>query len=324
MSAVLVVAVLALQGQVEVADAGVLVPTQLPAKRAEPSFFENNFSGTALMTRTPFLYEASFVVGGGGFVHAPGLAMVPMTGISVKERSGLLSAILIGLLGNALQGLGSVRIDSVTRVTSRDTYERNGTTYERLTTETTTTYTALKTQEQLEREQKEFRESTAGMTWMDLTVYADNFLGWNRGSEGGNGYEFGVGAHFELFALLGLPAILDVGFYLANLRIKAPLPFIGDKHLTYAAGGLVGRLHLPLTRFATLSLEWVLNALSIEYLVTGEAQLLAEGRVVSSPLKLGLELYATDFVVFRAQAVLGGLGFTDGRLGLMLSAGVRL
>lgn len=46
--------------------------------------------------------------------------------------------------------------------------------------------------------------------------------------------------------------------------------------------------------------------------------------VVSSPLKLGLEVYLTDRVVLRGQAVLGGLGFTDGRLGGFLSAGVRL
>lgn len=296
-------------------DAGVPAPRQV--ERPGPSFVQRNWQGTRLLTRTPFLYEASFVVGAGGLIHSPGVTPVPMTGITVRERSGALSAVLLGIFGNALQTFGAVRIDDV-----KITEEVYGNTVYRTTT---ANVTVLKTQEELERDQRELREGLAGLTWLELTVYADGFLGWNRGAAGGSGYELGLGMQVELFALGGLPAVLDVGLQLANVRVPPPAGSgVGGPHLYYASGGVLGRLIVPVTRFAAAHLEWVLNFLSLDYLLEDEATLRAEGRVVSSPLKLGLEVYLTDRVVLRGQAVLGGLGFTDGRLGGFLSAGVRL
>jgi hypothetical protein len=160
---------------------------------------------------------------------------------------------------------------------------------------------------------------------MDLTVYADHFLGWNRGVTGGAGYEFAIGAQGELFQLGRLPVVLDVGFHLANVRVPPPPGSgVNDKYLYYASGGLLGRLIVPLGRFAAASVEWIFNFLSFDYLLKSDDELRAEGRVVSSPLKLSLELYATDRVMIRAQAILGGFGFTDGKLGGQIVAGVRL
>lgn len=282
-----------------------------------PGFFVRNFQGTALLTHTPFLYEVGFVVGAGGLIHSPGAATVPMTGITVRERSGPLSALIIGLFGNVLQAAGSVKVENVKR-----TVEVNGNT---VTTTTTADVTVLKTPEQLEREQSEFRRGVAGLTWLDLTVYADNFLGWNRGVTGGSGYELSMGGQGDLFELAGMPVVLDVGLHLANVRVPPPAGSgVADKFLYYASGGVLGRLIVPIGRFAAASLEWVLNFLSLDYLLEREETLRAAGRVVSSPLKVSVEVYATDRVMLRAQAVLGGLGFTDGKLGGFLTAGVRL
>ncbi|MFO0597559.1 MAG: hypothetical protein U0228_19795 [Myxococcaceae bacterium] len=310
----------------EAADAGTsLVPNAPPVIVVEHDVLGSLFHGSALITRTPLLYEASFVVGAGGLIHAPGLEPVPLTGIRVTERSGLLSRLLVAFLGNALQGLAAVKIDSMSRELHRETVIDNGKVYEKVTMITTTTFSQTKPPEQVEREQKEFRDSLGGVTWLDLTVYGSDFLGWKRGANGGNGYELSVGFHFELFAFLGLPAILDLGLQLANVRIPMPaLPGFGGRELTWASGGILQRFHLPLTRFATLSLEWIFNFLTIDYALREDAERWAEGSLNTSPLRLGVEVYATDAVVLRAQAVLGGLGFTDGRLGWLLSAGVRL
>ncbi len=310
----LVLVAIASGARAQDADGGVV---DAGVQAVAPSFFEENWHGTSLLARTPFLYEVGFVVGGGGLIHSPGVPTVPVTGVTVRERSGVLSALLVGLFGNVVQAFGAVRVDNV-----KQTREVSGNT---VTTTTTADVTVLKSPEQLEKEQDEFRRGVSGITWMDLTVYADNFLGWNRGVTGGAGYEFAIGAQGELFQLGRMPVVLDVGFHLANVRVPPPPGSgVNDKYLYYASGGLLGRLIVPLGRFAAASVEWIFNFLSFDYLLKTEAELRAEGRVVSSPLKLSLELYATDRVMIRAQAILGGFGFTDGKLGGQLVAGVRL
>ena len=81
--------------------------------------------------------------------------------------------------------------------------------------------------------------------------------------------------------------------------------------------------HVPLSKFATASLEWTLNFYALGYLIEPE-KLAAAGTVVSMPLKANLELHATDRVFVRGSVVLGGLGFTDGKLGYGLDLGIRL
>lgn len=265
------------------------------------------------------------MVGAGGLVHAPGLAVTPLTGVSFRESNGFLSLAISSLLTTVLANAAPVRISNVKQTTTQvSTPTLTGGTTTTTTTTTTADVQVLRTREQMDRDAEQMSRGADGITFLDLTVYADAFLGWDRGTRGGDGYEFAIGWHGELFDLGRLPVVLEVGLHLANIRVARSSLGTGQPLVSWASGGVVARVLVPVTRFATVSLEWVLNALSIEYLSRRESELLSEGRLVSSPLKLGVELHLTDRAFLRGQAVLGGLGFTDGRLGLFATAGVRL
>lgn len=287
-------------------DAGVGLLPAAPAA-PPPTFYERHFHGAALLTRS-LSYEVSFVAGAGGLVHAPGAGVIPLTGLSFRENNGVLSLALGALFGPALSKLRPVDLSNGPRAAPDGSSER-----------------AQHASDGKAPARLGVRDGLAGVTFFELSVYADGFLGWNRGATGASGYELAVGAHGELFAVNGLPFIVEAGFELANVRVPAPTGSgVGGPFLYWASGGLLVRGVLPVTRFLTVSLEWILNALSIEYLLESDAQLLAEGRVVSSPLKLTAELHLTDHAFVRAQGLLGGLGVTGGRLGGLLTLGVRL
>ena len=302
------------------ADAGILTPAVIEVREVDegPTFFDTYFSGTRLLRG--FYFEIAFLYGAGGLVHTPGAAPIPMTGLRLSERHGFFSWVLAKILGDAMIAYSAVEISNVSTSVS-DRYVGNGV----IERTTTTSYTARRvmSDQQVLAAQGDLSKSLTGSTWLDIVAYDDKFLGIERGVPGAAGWEFAFGVDFELFQWNGLPAVLDVGLYFANVRAARPLgASISGSKLEYPAGGVVARFHLPLTRFFTLTAEQVLNVLSFGYLIDADTEQV--GRVPSSPLRLGLQLHLTDRVFVKAQGVLGGFGFVDGKLGFLVDMGVRL
>ncbi len=304
---------------VPVADGGVLTPDVVEVREVEgPTFFDTYWNGTKLLRG--FYFEAAFLYGAGGLIHTPGVAPIPLTGLRLSERHGFFSWVLAKILGDALIAYSAVEISNV-HTTVTDSYIGRGV----VQRTTTTTYTATRrmSDEQVLAAQGDLSKSLVGSTWLDIVAWDEAFLGINRGAPGASGWEFAFGVDFELFQWNGLPAVLDVGLYFANLRMARPVGSnITGSKLEYPAGGAVVRFHLPLTRFFTLTAEHVLNVLTFGYLIDEDTEL--EGRVPTSPFRLGLQLHLTDRVFVKAQGVLGGFGFVDGKLGFMFDMGVRL
>lgn len=275
------------EGGALVVDAGVLLQ---PQPQPPPTFVEQNFHGTLLLVVAPH-YEVGFVFGQGGLLFADGVAPIPLNGVVLRERNGVLSYLLTVFAGQALSSwaIASSAVDVSNVKTSSSTNVRNNADGSR-TAVTTTTTTAdvkvLKSQEQVDREteasNKGISSGFVGHTFGELAIYAD-IPALSAGRPAGAGYEFTVGGHGELFQLMKLPVVLDVGVHLANVRVKTPFsPGLGGPFLYHSAGGILGRLHVPVTRFAAVSVEWVLNFISIGYLL-GPERLLAEGSRPLSP-----------------------------------------
>lgn len=304
---------------VPAADAGVLTPAIVEIREVEaPSVFDTYWNGTKLLRG--FYFEVAFLYGAGGLVHTPGVSPIPLTGLRLSERHGFFSWVLTKILGDAAIAYSAVEISNVHTSTS-DRYVGNGV----IERTTTTSYTATRrmSDEQVLAAQGDLSKSLAGSTWLDIVAYDEKFLGIDRGMAGASGWEFAFGVDFELFQWGGLPAVLDIGLYFANVRVARPVgAMISGSKLEYPAGGVVARFHLPLTRFFTLTAEHVLNVLTFGYLIDDDTEL--KGRVPTSPFRLGLQLHLTDRVFVKAQGVLGGFGFVDGKLGFMLDMGVRL
>lgn len=311
-------------------DAGVS-PPQRPPPPPPPTFVEENFHGTTVLVGTSH-YEVAFMLGQGGLLFADGVAPIPLNGVVLRERNGILSYLLTVFAGQALSSwaIASSAVDISNVKTSSSTNIRNNADGSR-TAVTTTTTTAdvkqLKSQEQVDRETESANKSISGgfvgHTFGELALYAD-LPALSGGRPAGAGYEFTFGGHGELFQLMNLPVVLDIGIHFANVRVKTPFsPGIGGPFLYHSAGGILSRLHVPLTRFAAVSVEWVLNFISLGYLIDPE-DTLATGSRPLSPLRFALDVFATDRVFLRGEATFGALGVSDGRLGLSVTAGVRL
>lgn len=313
-----------------VVDAGVSPPPR-PPPPPPPSFVEENFHGTGVLVGTSH-YEVAFMLGQGGLLFADGVAPIPLNGVVLRERNGILSYLLTVLAGQTLSSLAiaSSAVDISNVKSSSSTNIRNnadGTRTAVTTTTTTADVKVLKSQEQVDRETEASNKSISGgfvgHTFGELALYAD-IPALSGGRPAGAGYEFTFGGHGEVFRLMNLPAVLDVGFHLANVRVKTPVsPGLGGPFLYHSAGGILARLHVPLTRFATFSVEGVLNFLSFGYLIDPEDSL-AEGSRPLSPMRFALDVFATDRIFLRGAATFGAFGVTDGRLGLSVTAGVRL
>lgn len=309
-------------------DAGVTI---VEAPPPPPTFVEEHFHGTRVYTATSH-YEVGLVLGQGGLLFADGVAPIPLNGVVLRERNGILSYLITVLAGQALSSwaIASSAVEVKNVRTSSSTniqYNADGSRTAVTTTTTTADVRQLKSQEQVDRETEASNKSISGgfvgHTFGDLAIYAE-IPALSGGRPAGAGYEFTFGGHGELFELMHLPVVLDVGVHLANVRVKTPAsPGLGGPFLYHSAGGLLGRLHVPLTRFAAVSVEWVLNFLSIGYLIDPEG-MLAEGSRPLSPLRFTVDVFATDFVFLRGEATFGMLGVSDGRLGVSLTAGVRL
>lgn len=271
-------------------------------------------------------YQAGFAWGAGGLLHRPGVAAVPLTGLRLHERHGVVSFGLSSLVVTIITALGAVDIQTKTDVYEVKGYINGRQEVLERTTTTTTTYTQVKSDEQVASEIRYLNDGLSGGTWLDLTVYADDLFGIKRGAPGGGGFDAALGVDAVLGYLGSNPVVLDVGFQVASVSSAAPagLANLEATQLTYASVGLLGRLYVPVTRFLTLTAEFILNFFSLEYLIDGFEDVERRGRNVSSPLKLGVQTSLTDYVYLRAQGTLGGLGFTEGKLGFQLEAGVRL
>lgn len=288
----------------------------LPA-RAELSY-PSLFSGTGRHGGS--FYELGLTWGLGGLLHAPGAAPIGLTGVRFVQHQGFLSQLLLLALTQLGVGLSGVTVQVESEYETRYV---DGRAYKREVSRTTT-ITQTKSQEQLTSEMKEATQSLEGLvSWFELTVYAPKVLGFSPGPSSASGYELSVGVSFQLASLGGLPLVLSTGVSGAN--VSSPLTWVGTagaaNTLTYQNLGLLARLHVPLTRFADVALEWQPNVYTIVHFDEDPAQ---TGVVAPSPLRAIAYLHLTDYLFVRGQVVLGGLGVTEGRLGYNLELGGRL
>jgi hypothetical protein len=291
------------------------------------------FNGTRLLGGGMY-YQGGYVYGLGGTVRADGVAPFAMNGLRIVERHGFISAVLGKIVAGVVALFGVVGSAAAnTTKTYEGYYTDDGRTFVVERTRITAT----------EAQQKAFEGDTQAMRdlvdsvgpgqvaptddfgtglWTDLTVYDARLALLNKTAPAATGYELSFGADLRLGSLFDLPVVLDVG--LATASIHAPR-VDGSRFKTYLYDcfGVMGRLHVPLSRFITFSLEWTLNFFALGYL-TAPDELAAEGRVVSMPVKANLEVHLTDRFFARGSVVLGGLGFVDGKLGYGLDVGVRL
>lgn len=291
------------------------------------------WNGTRLLGAGLY-YQGSYVYGLGGTVRADGVAPFQMNGIRIVERHGFISTLLMKAVTGIFAVLGMMG----------SAYANTGRLYEGYYTDGGRTFVVEREYiTQTESQAKAFEADASAMRnmvddvgpgqvaatddfgtglWADLTIYDPRLALFNKTAPGGTGYELTFGGDFKLGSLFSLPVVLDVG--LAMAAIRAPrLDGLGLKTYLYDCFGVVGRLHVPLSRFVTFSVEWILNFYALGYL-TAPAELAARGTVVSMPLKANLELHLTDRFFARGSVILGGVGFTDGKLGYGLDLGVRL
>lgn len=286
--------------------------------RADELSVSSLFSGTGRHGGS--FYELGLTWGLGGVLHAPGAATIGQTGVRFVQHQGFLSQLILLALTQLGVGLGSVNVQIESEYETR---YRDGREYKVETTRTTT-FSTNKSEAQLESEMNDARQVVSGLvSWFELAVYAPKVLGFSPGASSASGYELSVGASFQLGSLGGLPIVLSTGVVGAN--VSSPLTWVGQPgmatSLTYKNLGLLGRVHVPLTRFADVALEWQPNVYTLTTLEDDPAQ---TGEVAPSPLRAIAYLHLTNFVYVRGQVVLAGLGFTEGRLGFNLEVGGRL
>jgi hypothetical protein len=287
--------------------------------RAEEVTLSSLFSGTGRHGGS--FYELGLTWGIGGLLHAPGAAPIGLTGVRFVQHQGFLSQLILLALTKLGVGLGGVNVQVESEYETRT--DRNGREYKVETTRTTT-LTQTKSEAQLTSEMAEAEQTVEGLvSWFEVTVYAPKVLGFSPGPASASGYELSVGVSFQLAMLGHLPVVLSVGG--AGANVTSPLTWVGPvgmaSSLTYQQLGLLGRLHVPLTRFADVALEWQPNVYTLTTLDEDPSQ---SGVVAPSPLRAIAYVHLTNFLYARAQVVLGGLGVTEGRLGFNLELGGRL
>lgn len=291
------------------------------------------FNGTRLLGAGLY-YQGGYVYGMGGTVRADGVAPFQMSGVRIVERHGFISTILmkavtslfaaLGMMGSALANsstmYGGYYTDGGRTFVVTDTYIV--TTADQRAAFAADSVALAGMVESVGAGQVESTDDFGTGLWADFTVYDPRLALFNKTAPGGTGYELTFGGDFKLGSLFSLPVVLDVGLAMGAIRAPrvdgSPL-----KTYLYDCFGVVGRLHVPLSRFVTASVEWILNFYALGYLTAPE-ELAAKGTVVSMPLKANLELHLTDRFFARGSVILGGFGFADGKLGFGADVGVRL
>ncbi len=291
------------------------------------------FNGTRLLGAGLY-YQGSYVYGLGGTVRADGVAPFQMNGVRLVERHGFISTFLVkavtsifAVLGTAVSAVNNSSImyggyytDGGRTFVVVDTYVvTNAAQRQQFDSDVTSMQNMVAS---VGPGQVEATDDFGGGLWADFTVYDPRLALFNATARGGTGYELSFGGDFKLGSLFSLPVVLDVGLAMAS--ITAPrVDGSSLKTYLYDCFGVMGRLHVPLSRFVTASVEWILNFYALGYLTAPE-QLAAAGRVVSMPLKANVELHLTDRFFARGSVVLSGIGITDGKLGFGADFGVRL
>jgi hypothetical protein len=291
------------------------------------------FNGTRLLGAGLY-YQGSYVYGLGGTVRADGVAPFQMNGVRLVERHGFISTFLMKAVTSIFAVLGMVGSAMANSSMMYEGYYTDGgrtfvveNTYIVTTAEQRAAFASDAASlnsmvDSVGPGQVEATDDFGTGLWADFTVYDPRLALFNKTAPGGTGYELTFGGDFKLGSLFSLPVVLDVG--LAMGAIRAPrLDGSPLKTYLYDCFGVVGRLHVPLSRFVTASVEWILNFYALGYL-TAPQELADKGTVVSMPLKANLELHLTDRFFARGSVILGGFGFTDGKLGFGADVGVRL
>ncbi len=291
------------------------------------------FNGTRLLGGGLY-YQGGLVQGLGGYVRADGMAPVTMSGVRLVERHGFISTALVKVVGFALVLVGVVGAANANSTTTYEGYYTDGGrtfVVERETISVNSTQAAAfqsdvaaleNTVDSIGPGQVEATNDFGSGLWADFTLFDPHLALLNRDAPGATGYDLSFGTDFRVATLFGLPLVLDVGLAMASIRAPRTNSSLQKTYL-YDCFGLMARLHVPLSKFVTFSIDWTLNFYALGYLTAPDA-LIADGRVVSMPLRANLELHLTDRFFARGSAVLGGLGFSDGKLGVGLDVGVRL
>ena len=292
------------------------------------------FNGTRLLGAGLY-YQGSYVHGLGGLVRADGVAPFQLNGVRIVERHGFISTLLMKAATGLLAVFGIMGSAMANSSIVHDGYFTDG--GRTFVVEHTYVVTTADQRAQFASDAASLTQMVddvgpgqvastddfgAGL-WADFTVYDPRLAVLNRAAAGGTGYELSFGGDFKLGELFSLPVVLDVGLAMASIRAPRVDGSIDHKTYLYDCFGVVGRLHVPLSRFVTFSAEWTLNFWALNYLIAPE-DLAKNGTVVSMPLKANLELHATDRFFARGSVILGGLGFNDGKLGFGVDVGVRL
>lgn len=251
-------------------------------------------------------YEVGLNIAIGGLMRAPGAESIGLTGVSVFEHHGLISKIGVAALVALGQSNGKY-VGSTTTVEGNYVVRRD--------------YYRSLTPEEQAAQAAAVQAAIRGEYTANLTVYSRGLFGLNPGTTQGSGAEFNIGMDIPITTIEQLPVVLTVGLNAAS--ISAPVVWKDAKdlrrELTYSNLGFLARLHIPVTRYADMVVEWHLNAL----VLNGFDKPLAEGTLHTSPLRVGMYGNITDRAYLKGQLILSGFGFSEGRLGYQAELGVR-
>jgi hypothetical protein len=291
------------------------------------------FNGTRLLGGGLY-YQGGLTQGLGGYVRADGVAPFSMSGVRLVERHGFISTALVKVVGFTLMIFGAVASASANSTTTYEGYYTDGGrtfVVEKETISVNSSQAAAFQSDVSSMQsavdaigpgQVEATNDFGSGLWADFTLFDPHLALFNREAPGATGYDLAFGTDLKVGTLFGLPLVLDLGLAMASIRAPR-LDSAAHSTYLYDCFGVMARLHVPLSKFVTFSVDWTLNFYALGYLTAPEA-LTADGRVVSMPLRANLELHLTDRFFARGSAVLGGIGLTDGKLGLGVDVGVRL
>ena len=278
------------------------VQTKVPASE-EPS--EPLWTGTARFADR--YYELGVTAGRGGLLFAKGASTPGLTGIRVLEHHGYISKAAVTIA----VALGQ----SNSRYAGSSYYSSGGYNYR-------VDYYRPLTGAERQAQAQALSDAISGEYTTEFTYYSSNIFGLGGT---GSGFEMLMGGDIPLGYIGKLPAVLTLGGY--GAYISSPVTW-DDKtrkdapsELSFTAFGLAARAHIPILPLADALVEWDMNIASL--FDSGAKKRETEGQLYGSPLKVGGYFHLTDRGYIKAQAVLGGFGFSDGKLGYQAELGVR-
>ena len=289
------------------APAAALPLTKVTTKVTE----EDEPAGEPLWTGTARFadryYELGVTAGRGGLLFAKGASTPGLTGIRVLEHHGYISkaAVTIAVaLGQSNSRYAGSSYHSSGGYNYRVDYYRPLTGAER------------------QAQAQMLSDAISGEYTTELTYYSSNIFGLGGT---GSGFEVMMGGDIPLGYIGKLPAVLTLGGY--GAYISSPVTWDdktrkdAPKELSFTGVGLAARAHIPILPLADALIEWDINIASL--FDSGAKNRETLGELYGSPLKVGGYFHLTDRGYIKAQGVLGGFGFSDGKLGYQAELGVR-